>query len=350
METKKYLVIVIIIILIASLIVPFLSISFQNNGSGIGRTINKEHVVLTNSGESGFPKIDENYIYWTSFTSNSIIRYDISSETVTELFPEDTKTNRISDIFLSNNRILYKIYIEDESDPFNLITKYKLFDTVDQSSIELYISGIVSDFQYPFVVYHNLTYTENSVESNLYLLDLSSDSTILIDHENWGKIDGDYIAYNYNVYDSGTGEKRKVHLYQISSTNNDIIMETEHDGLDILISSNKCIILETNDYGPGANTYIYSYDISKEDRNRIGEFNAWMFNTAYDGSYLFWSNHESQSASPYSDIMVMDTGTGTIDTGVKKQWIAGAASGSIDAHDGIAVWASEKQIHMLKIL
>ena len=187
-------------------------------------------------------------------------------------------------------------------------------------------------FDYPYVVYHVL----DLEDSNLYLLDLSTNTTLIIDQANWGKVSGDYVVYV---------KEKKAHLYRISTEENTIIKETEKTSISIDIVSNKCLILVTEDKGQDAVTELYIYQIGTGELTKAGKYDDWIIDHDFDGRYLFWDEGDY-----YSDIKVMDTDTITTKTMATEQWIGSLVTGTFSAEDKTVVWASNFEIHMGEVI
>jgi hypothetical protein len=341
MEQKKKIIIFIVI----SLVIIFLLFYSIQNILKKSEPIDVEHTVITNTGENKHPCIYDNDIFWVSSTNNSIIKYDLESKTNEELFPISNSTNKINEIFLSDNKLLMQIYIFNEPEEYDLIKKYFIFDMDDGSLVELNISGRIWDFQYPYIVYTELVFEDDILITYFYLYDFSTEERIFINNGNWGRINGDHVYYMVDSHEPGA--IKEAHLYQISNGIDQTIMESRNDGLRILKHGKKCILLETDDMGVDAETYIYSYDIDKRTKKKIGEFDDWLFHSEFDGRYLFFSVNE-EGVSMFDNLVVLDTESGIIDTVVKHQWLS-ATGGDIDSYGGISVWASENQIHLLEI-
>jgi hypothetical protein len=302
-----------------------------NGGSPNGENgeYSTEHTIIYSTGENGFPKIDGGHIYWTNFDNNSIFQYNINTGNIIEHSIITDANYTLNDIYPSGDYITCKLY---HGEGFNVTTEYFIYDISDHSFDKLYIDAWGVSFDYPYVVYHIV----GIAGTNLYLFDVTTNTTQTINLGSWGRVDGDYVVYV---------NQKKAHLYQISTEEDIVIMETEKTLIDIVIAGNKCLLIETEDMGQDAVSTIHIYQIDTGELKEVGDHNDFMYHEEFDGRYLFWSESGTDA-----DVMVMDTDTKVIKTMASGQWIASLATGTLSAEDKTVVWASNFEIHMGRVI
>jgi hypothetical protein len=328
MKLKKPIIAVIIVIVILIAIFSIIIMGNEDDNGDLKTKLNTDHYTLYSTGQNGFPKIDGGYVYWTNFDDSSIFRYDIDSEDFEEYSPLDDSNYSLSEIYPSGDFIICKYY---SGEVFNISTDYILFDTRDDSHIKLGIDAWGISFDYPYVVYHIV----GIEKSHLYLLDISTNTTELVNYASWGKISGNYVVYTFD---------KEAHLYQISTKTDSIVMTTDKTHIEIEISNDKCLILDTMDTGPSTHTDIYAYHIQLDDLKKVGRINEWIIHEEFDGRYLFWA-----SGGTNEDVNVLDTETKTKEIIASGQWIASVATGTLSAENNMVVWASNYEIHIGKV-
>ncbi|UCG70850.1 MAG: hypothetical protein JSV09_07600 [Thermoplasmata archaeon] len=327
MALKKPIIAVVLVIVILIVIITYILIGNYNNDSKA--ELNTEHSILYASGQNGFPKIDNGYIYWSIFDNNSIFRYDIESENILEYSPDSEPDYSLSNIFPSDGYIICEYFYELDLN-FSII--YMIYNIKDNILEELLVDAWGIAFDYPYVVYHTIGIEHPS----LFLLDLKTNTTEFINNASWGKISGDYIVYVLGL---------EAHIYHIPTKADTIIMKSEETNIDIEITKDKCLMTDTEDTGPGATTDIYIYQIGTGDLEKVGTYNNWIIYEEFDGRYLYWTNGGSDE-----EVTVMDTETQVTKTMASGQWIAPLAYGSLSAENNIVVWASYYEIHMGRII
>jgi hypothetical protein len=329
MVSKKPVIAIFVVIILVVVVVAYVFMGDDGDDGNNQAKLNSEHTVLYDQGENGFPKIDGGFIYWTDLDDDSVIQYEIATNEMVEHTLLEDENYSLSEIYPSDDFIICK-YTYGEL--FNFTTEYLLIDLRDNSIEQLYIDAWGISFDYPYVVYHTL----GLEEQNLFLYDIVTNSTELIEHTSWGKISGDHVVYSFGL---------EVHIYKISTKTDTVIMDSDRTDLDIEISNNNCLILDTEDTGPGAKTDIYTYNIISKDLKKVGTINDWVIHQGFDGRYLFWADGGNNE-----DVKAMDTNTEAKGTIASGQWIAPLAYGTFSADGNIVVWTSNYDIHMGRIV
>ncbi len=218
--------------------------------------------------------------------------------------------------------------------------EYWLLNLETNEISNLYVEALGFDFDYPYLVYHYWNGATTAPLCDLYILDVTTNTTKTINHASWGQIDGEYVTYIYE-----NGYVNEAHIYHIPTQNDHKAMESSGTAIEIETYRNEFLILITTDTGPTANTEIFTYNIASKSAEKKAEHPDWMIYHEFTGDYIFWSKGGGGDAI----INVFNINTEKNQEIIGNQWIASLATGTLSAEGKIVTWASDYQIHMTQI-
>jgi len=264
---KKVIIIIaaaVVLLLVIGVVVTLLLLmggDDTGNGGGGGK-VEFIHEQITSSGDGAFPRVDGGKVYWLEGEYTDIVEYDIGTDTEKTIYTHDGKNETLTGLYVSDKEILVKIFYDDDD-----LDKWRTYLAIwnkgsgEMDPLDIEPFGLSIKFEYPYVHFNELGDGEE-FSIDYYVYDISTDKKTKLPTDSWGDLDGDkFYCCDQETYEG----PYTAQIYDIDTGSTETVMISSKSSLQILAAEGNCILVETEDTGPDAKTYIYTYDQATGD-------------------------------------------------------------------------------------